>query len=74
MTTLLPLTRIESLIAEAAARERVGVSKFLGVNLARSLFRARDAGGLSPNVADALAVKVGLHPASVWPDSWWQTF
>ena len=28
--------------------------------------------GIDPNLADKLAVhRLGVHPATLWPDSWW---
>lgn len=33
--------------------------------------RAKSAGRLSPVQADRLAVALGLHPADVWGQAWW---
>lgn len=68
---LLPLAPLEARLAVACAKLEVGVSSFLGPTMARALARGREAGGLTPNQADALAVKLGVHPCAIWPDSWW---
>ena len=28
--------------------------------------------GIPSRSADHLAVRLGLHPANIWPDTWWQ--
>lgn len=45
------------------------VAQSLGVS-SRTLLRIMQADDLSIAVADALAFRVGLHPANIWPTEW----
>ena len=29
-------------------------------------------GGIPARSADHLAIRLGLHPANIWPETWWQ--
>lgn len=37
----------------------------------RTVCRWRSGSGVDRRIADAVAVRVGLHPAEVWGDDWW---
>ncbi|HZT66136.1 MAG TPA: hypothetical protein VFA11_10145 [Acidimicrobiales bacterium] len=53
-------------------RRRPGINGILGSKLARSFWRARRAGRLSPELADRICIEVlRLHPAEVYGDQWW---
>ena len=66
---LAPMRRHLTAVLETTGE---GLERAIGAGLARKWYRAQMAGGVSPAIADELAVKVcRLHPSAIWGDAWW---
>lgn len=76
-TVMLPVEPLVALMPRAepdeTGRRGPGVATYLGYNtgLERTYHRARQRGRITLAAADAIAVKLGYHPAEIWGNDWW---
>ena len=65
------------LVEVALAREETEISvRQIAIYLDIShtfVNRMNRGGGIRPELADRLAVQVGLHPSLIWGDAWWES-
>lgn len=71
----LPAGPLLHALEEAASRHRRGLSGALGIGRGDPAWkvwcRMRAEGTVTVRMADRLATRIGVHPAELWGQSWW---